>query len=102
MPSVQSKRAAGFGYGNKYDLTKMAMKSPAPNKYNIKDSSFDESKIKHKGYSFGLGREVCFISSIFLFNLHNSLKIKKKKNNANENTFAGYLNFYYLYTIFRT
>lgn len=49
-------RSTTMGYGMKMDFTKSSFKRPAPNKYNIQ-GIFDLAKAKHRGYSFGLGRE---------------------------------------------
>lgn len=55
MPNTISSRKAGFGYGNKFDFTQTAKKTPAPNAYNVNP---DEGGKKGKGASFGLGRDV--------------------------------------------
>lgn len=51
------KRSAGFGYGGKFDFTKTALKTPAPDTYNIQ-SIFTNTGGKVKGSSIGVGREV--------------------------------------------
>lgn len=59
------KRTAGFGYGTKFDFTKTAKKTPAPDTYNIQ-SIFTNSSGKVKGSSIGIGREVKFEKFKFL------------------------------------
>lgn len=52
----KSSRAAGFGYGLKYDFTKHVPQGPQPTVYNIK-GLFDTNRVKQKGSSFGIGRD---------------------------------------------
>ena len=54
IPEARSKRAAGFGYGTKYDFTQGKAKTPAPNAY-ISATIFEEKK---RGFTMGLGRDV--------------------------------------------
>ena len=57
LPQARMKRSAGFGYGTKFDFTKTASKTPAPDTYNIQ-SIFMNTAGKVKGSSIGVGREV--------------------------------------------
>ena len=51
---MRDKRAAGIGYGRKYDFTKLSPLTPGPNIYNLV-SEIDENK--NKGRSMGLSRD---------------------------------------------
>ena len=68
LPNTISSRKAGFGYGNKYDFTQSAKKTPAPNAYNI--GADGEGNKKGKGSSFGLGRDQISQGSIFTKDKH--------------------------------
>ena len=52
----KSNRAAGFGYGLKYDFTKNVPQGPQPTVYNIQ-GLFETNRLKQKGSSFGVGRD---------------------------------------------
>jgi len=54
LPSVRQTRTATFGFGYKYDFTKVATTNPPPNAYDVKG---DFIKSPKKGFSFGLSRE---------------------------------------------
>lgn len=54
---MRSHRKAGFGYGLKYDFTKAAQKTPAPNVY-VLPSDFKEKGKGMRGISFGVSRDV--------------------------------------------
>jgi len=54
LPDVRSTRAAGFGYGHKYDFTQGQAQTPAPNAYAVKGET---GNVEKKGFSFGLSRE---------------------------------------------
>jgi hypothetical protein len=54
IPGTISSRKAAFGFGKKFDFTKISKDTPAPSHYKIKYLG-DRSK---KGGSFALGREV--------------------------------------------
>eukprot|EP00331_Platyophrya_macrostoma_P023037 CAMPEP_0176442832 /NCGR_PEP_ID=MMETSP0127-20121128/22054_1 /TAXON_ID=938130 /ORGANISM="Platyophrya macrostoma, Strain WH" /LENGTH=276 /DNA_ID=CAMNT_0017827929 /DNA_START=23 /DNA_END=850 /DNA_ORIENTATION=+ len=60
LPPVRSARAAGIGYGHKYDFTKGQQKSPAPNAYEPK-GTLDDMR-KKKGFTFGLSREAMAVT----------------------------------------
>jgi len=55
LPSVRQTRTATFGFGHKYDFTKVATTNPPPNAYDIKSSFTRSTK---KGFSFGMSRDV--------------------------------------------
>jgi hypothetical protein len=57
LPTTITKRAAGLGYGGKYDFTKLSKNVPGPNVYNSK-TDFDLKG----GISFGVSREVNLIN----------------------------------------
>ena len=67
LPPVRSTRAAGIGYGSKYDFTKGQQKAPAPNAYEPK-GTLDDLR-KKKGFTFGLSREVhhCLVTIMLIF-----------------------------------
>lgn len=50
-------RATALGFGKKSDFTKDLAKAPPPTRYESA-SLFDENKIKSKGYSLAVGRDV--------------------------------------------
>lgn len=51
-------RAAGIGYGSRADIASLpSNKFPEPKQYEIK-SIFEINKMKNKGKSFGLSRDV--------------------------------------------
>jgi hypothetical protein len=60
LPSIQSNQSTSFGYGQKYDLSKVSnLKTPAPNAYNVSRDFDDQgNRILNSGPSFGIGREV--------------------------------------------
>lgn len=66
LPNARMQRSAGFGYGSKFDFTKTAAKTPAPDTYDIK-SIFANQGGKVKGSSIGVGREVPFFLSFCAF-----------------------------------
>ena len=61
LPNVKDKRAAGIGYGTKYDFAKSVSATPAPNQYNFKSEMQDKTD-KHLGWTIGIGREVHYIN----------------------------------------
>ena len=68
MPSIKSNQAPSFGYGQKYDFSKISnLKTPAPNAYNV-SRDFDDkgNRIASAGLSIGIGREV-FYEFFFIF-----------------------------------
>lgn len=69
LPPVRDTRAAGFGYGSKYDFTKGGSKNPAPNAYTV--AAPIESP-KKKGFSFGLSRESMASTGTFAIGTKNS------------------------------
>ena len=61
-------RAAGMGYGNRVEFSKIAGQSPPPSKYAI-PSTFDSGSIlrKHRGFTFGVaGDRSASLANIFL------------------------------------
>ena len=57
LPTVQEQRAAGFGYGRKYDFTKERGRGiPAPNTY-LSPTDFDRKHPSSPSFSFGVSRE---------------------------------------------
>jgi len=57
LPSALEKRAAGFGYGTKYDFTRERGRGmPAPNAYPT-PTDFDRKKPFACSHSFGISRE---------------------------------------------
>ena len=57
LPPVRSRRAAGIGYGNKYDFTKGQEKAPAPNAYEPK-GTLDDMR-KKSFFSFSFSEYIC-------------------------------------------
>lgn len=57
LNSEQEKRATALGFGKKSDFTRDLAKAPPPTRYESA-SLFDENKIKQKGYSLAVGRDV--------------------------------------------
>lgn len=60
LPPVKSARAAGFGYGSKYDFTKEKNGNPPPNNYSLPETI--NPKNKKNAYSFGLSREAMLVT----------------------------------------
>lgn len=58
MPQDKYQRKAGFGYGTKYDFTKVAVKTPAPNVYSLPSDFKDKADKSAKAISFGESRDV--------------------------------------------
>ncbi len=63
IPPDQHQRKAGFGYGTKYDFTKLSVKTPAPNSYSLPSDFKNKGDKLAKAISFGESRDV------FNFNL---------------------------------
>lgn len=55
LPPIKHSRCAGFGFGNKYDFTKVK-KGNNPEFYSVK-RDFDKDNLKGPCYSFGAARE---------------------------------------------
>jgi hypothetical protein len=66
LPQTLSKRTTNLGYSEKYDFTKSAPKTPAPNKYEI-PSDLEKNVLKKTGITFGNSRDVIYSIIIFKF-----------------------------------
>ena len=65
MPTTKGRRAAGFGYGERFVDTPLRLQTPSPDRYIIPDlyhqkghlNQSKENHIKNKTFAFGAGRD---------------------------------------------
>ena len=65
LPTTKGRRAAGFGYGERFIDTPLRLQTPSPDRYLIPDlyhqkghiNQAKENHIKNKTFAFGAGRD---------------------------------------------
>jgi hypothetical protein len=92
---MRSRRAAGVGYGKKYDFSKVVASNPGPSQYK-NPSVFDRNKRKNIGKTFGVSRERMAATGAMVINMNQpgpgQYKLKKRFKNLRYSMRAKTLN----------
>lgn len=94
---MRSRRAAGVGYGKKYDFSKVVASNPGPSQYK-NPSVFDRNKRKNIGKTFGVSRERMAATGAMVINMNQpgpgQYKLKRRFKNLRYSMRAKTLNPY--------